>query len=340
MLKMNLLDGTMDEVCYQLLKMIEKQAGIKNDKSLSSKQTATGKEISNPLIADSLLKTIREDAMLLKIKSQISSASYIVSTGRRIIKSRHGFKDIVDLKNGVYFMKFHTDEGLELISNNGPWIVKNKPLIVQKWDINVNLDKTDPDTIPLWVKIYNVPLEAWTVKGISALASRVGKPLVMDSVTASMCNLVVERTGFARVLVEVKANKALPSEIEIVYKNKAKEEICKKSVKCRKNKTVIKNTENVQNISSDNSIEVRADLGKKDSNSDDGFIVFHRRKEGGINEKGMKPNDKPNNQRVFNQRSKMNGNHKTECGGDRRGHRHVSANSAFSLLDYTVTKHK
>ncbi|GKA37631.1 hypothetical protein Tco_0724196 [Tanacetum coccineum] len=30
MLKMKLLDGTMDEVCYQLLKMIEKQAGIRN----------------------------------------------------------------------------------------------------------------------------------------------------------------------------------------------------------------------------------------------------------------------------------------------------------------------
>ncbi|GJT64386.1 hypothetical protein Tco_1015866 [Tanacetum coccineum] len=29
MLKMKLLDGIMDEVCYQLLKMIEKQAGIK-----------------------------------------------------------------------------------------------------------------------------------------------------------------------------------------------------------------------------------------------------------------------------------------------------------------------
>ncbi|GKA78312.1 hypothetical protein Tco_0784849 [Tanacetum coccineum] len=29
MLKMKLLDGTMDEVCYQLLKMIEKQAGLR-----------------------------------------------------------------------------------------------------------------------------------------------------------------------------------------------------------------------------------------------------------------------------------------------------------------------
>ncbi|GKC90274.1 hypothetical protein Tco_1150923, partial [Tanacetum coccineum] len=74
MLKMKLLDRTMDEVCYQLLKMIEKQAGIRKHiksvdgyrhknwlvhKQTACEQTATGKEISNPLIADSLLKTVR-----------------------------------------------------------------------------------------------------------------------------------------------------------------------------------------------------------------------------------------------------------------------------------------
>ncbi|GJY09666.1 hypothetical protein Tco_0377851 [Tanacetum coccineum] len=52
-------------------------------------QTATGKEISNLLTADSLLKTIREDKMLLKIKSQNSSASTLVSTGRRVSITPH-----------------------------------------------------------------------------------------------------------------------------------------------------------------------------------------------------------------------------------------------------------
>ncbi|GJR98378.1 hypothetical protein Tco_0270552 [Tanacetum coccineum] len=53
MLKMKLLDGKMNEVCYKLLKMIEKQAGL-----ATPEQTATGKEYSNPLIADDLLKII------------------------------------------------------------------------------------------------------------------------------------------------------------------------------------------------------------------------------------------------------------------------------------------
>ncbi|GJU75090.1 RNA-directed DNA polymerase, eukaryota, reverse transcriptase zinc-binding domain protein [Tanacetum coccineum] len=134
--------------------------------------------------------------------------------------SRYGFKDIVDYNNGIYFMKFNTDE-----------LVKNKPFIVHKWDINMCLDKKEPITIPLRVKICYVPLEAWTTKGISALASRSGKPLVMDAVSASMCKMGVERVGFARVFVVSFANKSLPYEIEVMYKNEAKEEMCRITVK-------------------------------------------------------------------------------------------------------------
>ncbi|GJV93835.1 zinc finger, CCHC-type containing protein [Tanacetum coccineum] len=76
--------------------------------------------------------------------------------------SKFGFKDIVDCHNGVFFMKFH-------------------------YEVDLNLDNTELDKIPLWVKLCNVPLEAWTVKGISALASRLGKPLVMDTITEYKC---------------------------------------------------------------------------------------------------------------------------------------------------------
>ncbi|GJZ95394.1 putative reverse transcriptase domain-containing protein [Tanacetum coccineum] len=80
-------------------------------------------------------------------------------------------------------------------------------LVVQKWDINVSIDKTEPDKLPLWMRLCNVPLKAWTNKGISALASRIGKPLIMAARTAEMCKLGVGRIGYARVLVEVDVKK-------------------------------------------------------------------------------------------------------------------------------------
>ncbi|GJY41346.1 hypothetical protein Tco_0428616 [Tanacetum coccineum] len=66
----------------------------------------------------------------------------------------------------------------------------------------------------------NLPLEAWSFKGISVVASRLGTPLIMDQTTTNMCNLGNSRPGFARFLVNVEAGKGIPGQIDIVYKNK------------------------------------------------------------------------------------------------------------------------
>nr|GFA57056.1 zinc knuckle CX2CX4HX4C [Tanacetum cinerariifolium] len=38
----------------------------------------------------------------------------------RIMWGRYGFKDIVDYNNGVFFMKFRHEEGLNQVVNSGP----------------------------------------------------------------------------------------------------------------------------------------------------------------------------------------------------------------------------
>ncbi|PWA98935.1 hypothetical protein CTI12_AA014150 [Artemisia annua] len=88
-----------------------------------------------------------------------------------------------------------------------------------KWSPDVSLDKIEHDKIPIWIKMFNVPLEAWNNKGISALASSVGKPMIMDKMTAEMCMNASGKFAYARVLVEVDAKKGLKDRIEIQYKN-------------------------------------------------------------------------------------------------------------------------
>nr|GEW82000.1 ATPase, F1/V1/A1 complex, alpha/beta subunit, zinc knuckle CX2CX4HX4C [Tanacetum cinerariifolium] len=105
---------------------------------------------------------------------------------------------------GAFSMKFHHEEGFNRVVNIGPWMVRNKPFVVQKWNVNMNLDKTEPYNIPLWVKLCNVPLEAWAVKGISALEITLGKPLVMDSMIAKMCKQGNRKVEYARVLIKNK----------------------------------------------------------------------------------------------------------------------------------------
>ncbi|GKB87701.1 RNA-directed DNA polymerase, eukaryota, reverse transcriptase zinc-binding domain protein [Tanacetum coccineum] len=99
---------------------------------------------------------------------------------------RFGLKDIVS-QNGVFLFKFRESEGLNYVLENGPWMVNNKPFMVQRRDPSIIMDKKDHMTLPCWIKLYNVPLEAWTVKGISAIASGLGNPLIMDKTTTRLC---------------------------------------------------------------------------------------------------------------------------------------------------------
>nr|GEV83697.1 zinc knuckle CX2CX4HX4C [Tanacetum cinerariifolium] len=54
------------------------------------------------------------------------------------------------------------------------------------------------------------------MKGINALAGRVGTPLVMDNISASMCKQGIEMVRYAMVLIEVSAKKELAENIEIM----------------------------------------------------------------------------------------------------------------------------
>ncbi|GKC51309.1 hypothetical protein Tco_1074054 [Tanacetum coccineum] len=59
-------------------------------------------------------------------------------------------------------------------------------------------------------------------KGISALASGLGKPMLMETMTANMCHKGIGNLSYARVLVEMDAAKELKTEIEIQYIDKGK----------------------------------------------------------------------------------------------------------------------
>nr|GEZ03082.1 hypothetical protein [Tanacetum cinerariifolium] len=60
---------------------------------------------------------------------------------------------------------------------------------------------------------------AWSAKGISTLASSLGKPPIMDDMTTQMCQYGKGMIGYVRVLVEVSACKEFKEFIEFQYKD-------------------------------------------------------------------------------------------------------------------------
>ena len=68
--------------------------------------------------------------------------------------------------------------------------------------------------LPIWVHLGNIPLELFSQKGISYIASALENPLYMDRFTASQ-----QRLPYARVCVEMEADAEVPKSIEVEMKN-------------------------------------------------------------------------------------------------------------------------
>ncbi|GJW17456.1 RNA-directed DNA polymerase, eukaryota, reverse transcriptase zinc-binding domain protein [Tanacetum coccineum] len=122
----------------------------------------------------------------------------------------------VGCRMSVNELKYHTRRMW-----GSPWIVNGKPLIAQKWDPEVIIKKESPSLILVWVRLFNVPLEAWSIKGISAISSRLGKPVMMDHmnylISWQRLELQNKRLGMQSFLVEIDAGKNYVDKVEINY---------------------------------------------------------------------------------------------------------------------------
>ncbi|GJX40516.1 beta-caryophyllene synthase [Tanacetum coccineum] len=107
---------------------------------------------------------------------------------------------------GLFSFQFSSMDGLDAMLENGPWFIRNNPLILKKWHPDENLLKEDVSTIPVWVKLHGVPVTAFSDDGLSAIATKLGTPLMLDSYTSDMCMQSWGRSSYARVMIELQAD--------------------------------------------------------------------------------------------------------------------------------------
>ncbi|KAK1307315.1 hypothetical protein QJS10_CPA10g01534 [Acorus calamus] len=109
---------------------------------------------------------------------------------------------------GFFIAKFSEEDDLLNAMEGGPWLMAGRPIVLRRWNRGMRLEIERLETIPLWIRFPALPLHMWGTRLISKLASAVGKPLYMDTATASR-----SRVDFARVCVEISAQSELPSSI-------------------------------------------------------------------------------------------------------------------------------
>ncbi|GKC42863.1 hypothetical protein Tco_1060585, partial [Tanacetum coccineum] len=132
---------------------------------------------------------------------------------------KYGFQKVISDDDGVFYFKFTSVTGMEQVMEKGPWMIRNQPLLLNKWTPNLALSKDEVKKVPIWVKIHKIPAVAYSEDGLSLIASQIGKPIMLDAFTSSMCSDPWGRMGFARAMIEVSAENELKKEVTMAVPN-------------------------------------------------------------------------------------------------------------------------
>nr|GEY29165.1 hypothetical protein [Tanacetum cinerariifolium] len=96
-----------------------------------------------------------------------------------------------------------SNEGVDQVLEHGPWMIRNIPLFLNKWSPSLTLKKDEVVKVPVWLKMHKVPFVAYSRDDLSLIATQIGKPIVLDAFTSSICEDSWVRVNFARALVEI-----------------------------------------------------------------------------------------------------------------------------------------
>ncbi|GJV56795.1 putative ribonuclease H-like domain-containing protein [Tanacetum coccineum] len=105
------------------------------------------------------------------------------------------------------------------VLERGPWMIRKSPIILNKWSSSLSLKKGEVTKVPVWVKMHNVPLLAYSEDGLSLIATQIGKPIMLDAFTCSMCVESWGRIGFSQALIEVSSDSDLKKEVIMTIPN-------------------------------------------------------------------------------------------------------------------------
>ncbi|GKD95947.1 RNA-directed DNA polymerase, eukaryota, reverse transcriptase zinc-binding domain protein [Tanacetum coccineum] len=57
---------------------------------------------------------------------------------------RFGLKEVIVNNSGVKLFKFKDEKGMSCLLGQGPWLIRSRPLFVQKWDPEIGMIKAEP----------------------------------------------------------------------------------------------------------------------------------------------------------------------------------------------------
>ncbi|GJX70191.1 zinc knuckle CX2CX4HX4C containing protein [Tanacetum coccineum] len=149
--------------------------------------------------------------------------------------AKYGLERVM-LHQGFFLFKFSSKEGMDSVMKNGPWRIRLVPILLSVWNAEEQVKKEDIKRIPVWVKLFNVPIVAYSEIGLSLITSKLGRLIMLDAHTSSMCLNSWGLSSYARALVEITADLDLVESLVVVIpRRKGKEHLMENTTQQKAN---------------------------------------------------------------------------------------------------------
>lgn len=135
---------------------------------------------------------------------------YVKNVLKTLWKPKGEF-EMITRGESLLIFKFALDEDRQTALEVGCTYIASRLFIIKPWKPFIEQELTTLKSIPIWVKLYNVPFQFWTTRGLSTLASYLGTPIMLDAPT-----LAERRLDFARVCVDVDLSCDFSSSFEVI----------------------------------------------------------------------------------------------------------------------------
>lgn len=122
------------------------------------------------------------------------------------------------LRDNMFIVTFSAEGDYDFVMQGGPWIHKGDALLVASFDGITSPSKVPLDTVPVWVRIYDLPLVLMTKARGELYGSKLGRVREVD-VEADGCN----KHEFFRVRVDLSVSRPLKTKFAIKMSVQGKE---------------------------------------------------------------------------------------------------------------------
>nr|GEV93190.1 proteasome subunit alpha type-5 [Tanacetum cinerariifolium] len=205
--KMNTVTGT---------SLTAESDGILNDDTPVVDASAA-KEFVSPFMVDMNVEKDKRSPLVENTNTVITGVgSYppLPTSGTTPARNTLGKSSYVNVigessKKAVNIYTLFTPRGMRLI-------------LLCKWSRFELLAKEDVGNVPVWVKLHDVPITAFSDDGLSAITTKLGTPLMLDSYTSDMClqswgrssyDRAMGRSSYDRAMIELRVDVELKDTI-------------------------------------------------------------------------------------------------------------------------------